>query len=101
MQQALVAVPAKGLGLYRIRGADGTLLYIGEGSIRSRLKMHGAKAQRAILPQEVVFANAQPPDASWVVSSMWAAHQREELETDLIAGFTLATRTPPAAQFIG
>ena len=77
------------------------MIYIGEGSITSRLKMHAAKARRALLPQEVVFANAQRLEASWVACSTWAAHQREELETDLIAAFTLATGMPPAAQFMG
>jgi hypothetical protein len=90
-----------GSGLYRIRGADGRLLYVGEGFVCGRLITHAAKVTRAAWPQDIVFANAQPLECSWLVCDDWAPHQRGELEADLIAAVTLATGAPPAAQFIG
>ena len=90
-----------GSGLNRIRGADGRLLYVGEGFIRDRLVTHAAKVTRATLPQDIVLAKGQPLECSWVVCDTWSPHQREELETDLDRGRHLATGAPPTAQFIG
>jgi hypothetical protein len=101
LADGIVLVPVGAEGLYRIRGADGMLLYVGEGKIRSRLKTHRAKARKASERQHMVFANAGPLEASWVACSTWEPHQREELETDLIAAFTLTTGASPAAQFLG
>jgi hypothetical protein len=87
-------------GLYRIRGR-GTVIYIGEGGITTRLRTHADKGRRATLPQDLVFAQYEPLECSWVINTTWVPHQRQELETDLIAAFTIATGSPPAAQFIG
>jgi len=87
-------------GLYRIRGRCG-VLYVGEGAIASRLHAHAAKVRRVSLPQDVVFAANEPLECSWVKNNEWRAHQREELETDLIAAFAMALGSPPRAQFLG
>ncbi len=44
---------------------------------------------------------AGPLACSWVLDGAWHAHQRLELENDLIAVYVLATATVPPAQFIG
>jgi hypothetical protein len=89
-----------GLGIYRIKGGDGSLTYIGEGSLRGRLLIHAAKLATPS-PQGRVLANSAPLMFSTVLGPHWLRHQRLELETDLIAAYVLAARQPPAAQFIG
>jgi hypothetical protein len=87
-------------GLYRIRGSDERLVYIGEGAIRSRLLAHLAKLN-ASAPQGQALRAATPLSFSAVANSSWRRHQRLELETDLIGAYVLANHEPPAAQFIG
>ena len=40
-------------------------------------------------------------ECSWVLNKAWLAHQRLELETDLIAAHILATGNVPAVQSLG
>lgn len=88
-------------GFYRIRDATdtGRLLYIGEGLIAGRLLTHWRK-RHGDNPQGRVFGRAVRVEASWV-GGPWLPHQREELETDLIAAHVLSAGLPPPAQFIG
>jgi hypothetical protein len=86
-------------GLYRIRGNDDRLVYIGEGAIRSRLLAHLSKLDSPTRQGRTLKAAA--PLAFSTVAANWRRHQRLELETDLIGAYVLATREPPAAQFIG
>ena len=90
-------VPA--VGVYRIRGADERIVYIGEGLIAARLREHERSARTATSPQGRALAAAQPLACSWVVNADWKAHQRLELENDLIASWVLVTGSPPSAQF--
>ena len=94
-----IVVPATAAGVYRIRGGDKRIVYIGEGMIRSRLAQHRKSASAAGSPQGQALEAAQPLTCSWVVSAVWEHHQRLELEKDLIAAWVLATGSPPAAQF--
>jgi len=88
------------VGLYRIRGiADGGLLYVGQGKIAHRPRSHVRKVRRVGDRQGEVFA-AAPLEATGVAGE-WLAHQRLELEVDLIATHLLATGRIPAAQFLG
>ena len=88
-------------GLYRIRSEKAEdLLYIGEGKVRERLRAHLAKVGRDH-QQGQLFSAAGELRCSWTLSSTWLAHQRLELETDLIAAHMLATGQPPVAQFLG
>lgn len=97
-------VTANGQGLYRIRGQhDAGLVYIGEGGINKRLGSHqrkGRASQAAPSAQEFVFAGPTEPEYSYVIGG-WEAHQRRELENDLIAAHVLRLGRPPPAQFIG
>jgi excinuclease UvrABC nuclease subunit len=86
-------------GLYRIHGRDETIVYVGEGALRTRLAAHAAKLTTSSA-QGRVLTNAAPLDYS-TVAGRWARHERLELETDLIAACVLAARRPPPAQFIG
>jgi hypothetical protein len=91
------------LGLYRIRGTGEGLVYIGEGAIPSRLRIHAAKANAQpdeATPQQRVFLASGPLEYSYVEGE-WETHQRLELENDLIAAHLLTTDTVPPAQFIG
>jgi len=95
-------LPERSLGLYRIRDTyAGTLLYIGEGIIGSRLKAHSAKLRIEGHPQGVILREAGCLEFSWVINNSWANHHRLELENDLIASYILATKSIPAAQFLG
>lgn len=87
-------------GLYRIKGRDGDLVYIGEGEIKQRLRAHAAKLRTGTV-QGQALAGAVPLEFSSVANSRWERHQRLELETDLIAAHVLAVGTPPEAQFLG
>jgi hypothetical protein len=88
-------------GIYRIRGQSGDgLLYIGEGRIGARLRAHLAKTRRLGDRQGGVFSAAPSLETSWVAGG-WAAHQRLELEVDLIASHLLVTGRVPRAQFLG
>jgi hypothetical protein len=76
-------------------------VHVGEGLIRDRLAAHRAKAAAAKTEQGRVFRGAAPLEASWVLDATWLIRQRQELETDLIAGHLLATGQVPPAQFLG
>jgi hypothetical protein len=98
---ALGELPATAQGLYRIKrpGDQTSLTYIGQGQVRERLAAH---VHKAVLPkhrQASFFAGQLM--CSWVVNESWCAHQRLELENDLIAAHVLATGAVPQAQFIG
>jgi hypothetical protein len=85
-------------GLYRIRGNDERLVYIGEGAICSRLLVHLAKLNTPTSQGRALRA-AAPLTFSAAANRTWRRHQRLELETDLIGAYVLATYKPPAAQF--
>ena len=88
------------LGLYRIRGNDRALLYIGEGSIGPRLATHLQTARKRTSEQGSVSAAGEPLECSWVENTTCATHQRLELETDLIAAYVEAHQCSPAGQFL-
>ena len=90
-------------GLYRIKAIDDeSLLYIGEGKIKSRLKAHLDKINRPEDVQGQIFARSEL-QFSWVYTGEWKEHkhQRLELENDLIAAHLLSRGSVPAAQFLG
>lgn len=87
------------IGFYRIAVPDeGQLIYVGESArVGARLRDHAAKAkgsgrQAEMFGRSLVISIAAGPAL---------AHQRLEVETDLIAAHVLATSRPPSAQFIG
>jgi hypothetical protein len=86
-------------GVYRIRGGNDQIVYIGEGMIAARLAAHRTSARAATSPQGRALAAAQPLSCSWVANAEWADHQRLELENDLLAATVLANGSPPLAQF--
>ena len=94
-----IATTPTGAGLYRIKGYQGAIAYIGEGDFRARLARHAAKLN-ADSTQGDAFTQAAPLRFS-TVAGPWYRHQRLELETDLIAACVLAVLQPPPAQFIG
>jgi len=96
---------ALGRGIYRIRGggAAGGLIYIGEGDLLARLGSHLRKARpggRSLRRQERVFSEAGEAEFGYVLGE-WEAHERLELETDLIAAHVLVLGHAPPGQFIG
>jgi hypothetical protein len=92
---------ARSLGLYRIRvSGESGLVYIGEGSVEARLISHRMKGSSKTHRQANAFS-AQQLECSWTLNSGWHRHQRQELETDLIAAHVLALGLPPVAQFLG
>jgi hypothetical protein len=96
-----VQVAVGSLGLYRVRDPrQAGLLYVGQGRIRTRLAAHLAKAARPDHPQARWFGLADL-ECSWTTSTSWFAHQRLELENDLIAAHFLEHGVPPSAQFLG
>ena len=76
--------------MYRIRGSDNRILYIGEGIIAARLAVHRKSASIARSAQGEALATAKPLTCSWVINAAWADHHRLELENDLIAAWVLA-----------
>lgn len=76
-------------------------MYVGQGLIAPRLLAHLAKTRIPDHPQGQLFAAAAPLECSWVVNDAWLAHQRLELENDLIASHLLVTNEIPVAQFQG
>jgi hypothetical protein len=97
---AQAAASAKGSGIYRVRdGSSGSLIYVGEGVVASRLRTHLAKARQPEHRQARWFA-MPGVDCSWV-QTQWLAHQRQEIENDLIANHVDLFGVPPAAQFLG
>ena len=94
-----LAAPPGIVGVYRIRGGGGQVVYVGEGMIKARLAAHHRSATVRKSPQGQALAAAQPLSCSWVMNTNWQDHQRLELENDLIAAWVLATGTPPSAQF--
>lgn len=98
----LSALSTRSQGLYRIRAKnEQLLLYIGEGFILSRLKAHIKKMANPKNVQGQIFAEATQLEFSWVANQSWRAHQRLELENDLIAAHLLETGVVPKAQFLG
>jgi hypothetical protein len=94
--------PPGGSGLYRIRAQNsGGLLYVGQGGVANRLIAHAGKIRTPGHAQGEIFAAAAPIECSWAVNDAWLAHQRLELENDLIAAHLLTTGQVPAAQFLG
>lgn len=94
--------PPTSCGLYRLRDAGKPgLLYIGEGLVTARLAAHMKKSGAPGNRQGAIFLQAASLEWSWVTSQGWHAHQRLELENDLIAAHLMATKTVPAAQFLG
>ena len=92
-------LPAGAAGLYRIRAGDGSgLLYIGEGTVRSRLRKHLGKISTLAHPQGIIFGGADQLWASWVLNRAWHDHQRLELENDLTAAHILETGRVPTAR---
>ena len=85
--------------MYRLRGGDSRIVYIGEGRIAARLAQHRRSANAGGSPQGQALAAAQPLMCSWVVNPAWEHHQRLELENDLIAAWVLANGSAPSAQF--
>jgi hypothetical protein len=81
-------------GVYRIRGGERRIVYIGEGTIRSRLAQHRMSAAAAASAQGHALAAAQPLACSWVANAAWEHHQRLELENDLIAAWVLGASRP-------
>jgi hypothetical protein len=97
--RTIQALPSED-GLYRIRGNNQRLVYIGEGAIRSRLFAHLAKLD-ASTDQGRALHDAAPLTFSAALNSTRHRHQRLELEIDLIGAYVLAAHEPPAAQFVG
>jgi hypothetical protein len=62
-------------GVYRIRGGNAQIIYIGEGMIAARLAAHQQSAHTARSPQGQALDAAQPLTCSWVVNARWADHQ--------------------------
>ena len=91
---------AAGTGLYRVRSScHAGLVYVGQGAIALRLRAHAAKALRAGHRQGPYFSGTI--EASWIALPGLAPVSLLEYENDLIAAHVLATRHPPAAQFLG
>ncbi|MDL5363883.1 GIY-YIG nuclease family protein [Halalkalicoccus sp. NIPERK01] len=89
LDQRLEATPPDN-GLYRIwyKNSDAPLAYIGESSaIPSRLYNH-----ETVFGGHALFAYAKRLDLD-------AAHKRQEIETDLLGAYYLATNESPLAQF--
>lgn len=87
-------------GLYHIRRPGGPkLLYIGQGRVSTRLNDHQRKASQPASRQADLFAG--PLECSVTLNETWYAHQRLELENDLIAAYILHTGEVPPAQFLG
>ena len=59
-----------------------------------------AKAARPDHPQARWFSTPGL-ECSWTINHGWLAHQRLELENDLIAAHFLEHGAPPSAQFLG
>jgi hypothetical protein len=91
-----------GSGLYRLRSANSMgLLYIGQGALRPRLAAHHRKTRPGSdAKQEQIFARATGLEFSYVIGE-WEAHERLELETDLIGAHVLKLGRVPPAQFVG
>jgi hypothetical protein len=75
---------------------------VGEGAIGARLATHFRKTlgPESAKPQDLVLREQRPLYYS-SVTGPWERHQRQELETDLIAAHILSTGHVPPAQFIG
>lgn len=89
-------------GLYRIRReADPMLTYVGEGRVRDRLTAHLTKGSRSEHRQKGYFSVSGALQASFAPTASLLAHQRLELENDLIGSHLLTLGHPPKAQFLG
>ena len=91
---------AAGTGLYRVRSTcHAGLVYVGQGAIAFRLRVHAAKALAAGHRQSPGFSGDL--EASWVALPGLPLVSLLEHENDLIAAHLLATGHAPAAQFLG
>jgi hypothetical protein len=87
-------------GLYRIRRPDDpTLLYIGQGVIRSRVRAHLQKGALTDHRQAPFFAG--PLAVSFVALDAVGPRGLLEIENDLIAAHMVVVGRPPSAQFMG
>ena len=68
---------------------------------RPSVCMHTSGGRKWITCRAAVFANGEALECSFVANGPWHRHQRQELETDLIAAHVLTTGLVPPAQFIG
>jgi hypothetical protein len=98
LHQEIAAMPPED-GLYRIQSRKQNIVYLGEGSLRTRLAAHAAKLTTLSVQGQALKQEA--PLRFSAVTAPWFRHQRLELETDLIAACILTVRRPPPAQFIG
>ena len=91
---------ASACGLYRIRDTKtAALIYVGQGNVAFRLRVHLAKARTPAHRQAAPFSgNLQ---ALWIELPGTATLHLFEHENDLIAAQVLATGHSPAAQFLG
>lgn len=89
-------------GVYRIRGdVPSLLLYVGQGSIESRVAAHAAKLGAPGHAQGAIFRAQTRIECSFVANGAWSELHRLEIENDLIAAHILATMQVPRAQFLG
>jgi hypothetical protein len=99
IEEAFRIIPPEATGLYRLRISDQAgLLYIGQGKVLARMNAHLGKGGQPSHRQSSIFASTL--ECSWIVAPSWLAHQRLELENDLMAAYVLSTGTIPPAQFI-
>jgi hypothetical protein len=93
-----IAEPA--LGVYRIRRAgEKSLVYVGQGIVRSRLAAHIAKSRRPEHRQHAAFSG--DIEWSWAGLPGCTSAQLMEVECDLIASHALLLGSAPEAQFLG
>ena len=93
---------AGGAGLYRLRTAgsgNGVGLYVGQGNIAARLRVHVTKAARRDHRQRELFSGEL--EASWVELPGNATVNLLEHENDLVAAHVLTSTQAPRAQFLG
>ena len=88
-------------GLYRIKGNNNVILYIGEGKIKNRLNAHFIKTMKQDNKQGRILLDQSPLAFSYVSNLNWKPNQRQELENDLIAAYIIYTNKIPEIQFLG
>jgi hypothetical protein len=87
-------------GVYRVRRHDeATLVYLGQGALRARLRSHLAKGKTAEHPQLAGFRGSA--ESSWFAAPELTSQQLLEMECDLIASHVLHVGTAPTVQFLG
>lgn len=102
IDKTLSEIKDKSIGLYRIKKRNAsTLLYIGQGLIKERIKNHINKHIISGHRQSEIFSPIDELEFSWVIVDTKFSHHLLELENDLIASHIIMTKQIPAAQFIG